>query len=938
MFNKFKFVLIFLPICFNFGCTKLSPELGFGGLSSSKDSLTLESSTLTINASTANSAVILKGICESNINLQLTAASTQTFRCENLAFSKSVAPSDLIEGVNVISVVSLDDSKNIIASKEIKILKDTVVPLMTLSAPATISGSATTIAVSGTCSENGTDVQISESTSGSTNTVTCLTGAWTLNYAIQSMSQTDFHFSGLHKDVALNQATTAPFLVNKIVLGEFAVSGVSNTSSGYSTLLKLATGNLNMAWTASTGAAKYNIKIKKIIGGPGGSTYLDVCQFDDVVALTLTKSIGTYCPSMTNSEYYLMSVEAKDSSNAFSLIKTLIFRTKAPPRLQTDANKLFVNSDFGSTPPISNISYSSIILDLDSAGPFTAAVTDSAGLGSQIAADNVNHQLVVTPLENTSGIFSISVTFTDENGLTSAPIPVSLAIVFPYSWAGLVDNNFNNPLNWCGSSTLKAGCSGGSTAPSSTIRVMIDNLCDSPITAASGGSPYCSPRLGLNTTVKSFFMKDKFFYHNSHSFIVGTSSDNSCYLKLSGGLYNDMTSTGDLTVFREFLVTGGVFTAPASSNVFFNTLLSGFGAESFKVLSNSYYVHNNSTLHLLDPNGQGPGVGQKITLPPSFHLKNLTINSNGGHWVLKSDELILDGDLTFIGTKDSSGNYPKLNAYNSISKITLKGNINCEGEFNGGTAPIYIDSSVATYKSTFAGCKILTLRIANAGSTLRESASSTVDLVLQGLLISAGSFEAPINPRKTIYRTNSLDNNSTVVDISAGYTSNGTPVVFETNDDSNNYKLNLTSLPSVTFTNPNNLSSFYEISSDFATNYLVLSGSFPVPLRGSTKTIFADNIDLSVGMVLDASRLNRITLSNASSSAISVNTNSAINLPNLNLLRSVSMSGLVTLNFPGTVISLNTFNLSIPSGLTLRYYSSNGSGSIVGPGTKVPGQ
>lgn len=924
------FILIVL---LNVSCTKLSPELGFRNLNLSEESLTLETNSFAINAQTASSTVQLKGSCETNTHLQLKVSGKEySFKCEDLKYSKEILASLLVEGENLVVLTAYDDAENKIGSKELKLIKDTGVPTVTLTGPTNISGVAPSISLSGTCSEEGLEIRIVESIFAKGGSARCENNSWSYSHDISNQnSGSEFIFKATHSDSVGNEIVSLEHIVSRAVLGDFTITGVNTDgSANYKALLKTISGPLHIGWSTSSGAQSYKITLQK----SGTNGFTDICSRDNISSTFTDLNLSTNC-SVTYGDSLRIIVDAKDMDGIARLQRQFLFRVKSPASINADSQILYIsNEGVGETVP-----YSSIIDDTDSTGPFSISIVSYDGLTSSemIPVNSPSSLLAFNPGTTTSGIFNTLIRITDENGIVSGDLPLKIAVTSAYSWAGLIDNDFNNKANWCGTVTLKGGCKGDATfAPMSTSSIVIDNLCTRPTSTSTSSS--CAPILTLATTVKSFFMKDKTFLQNSNSLNIGLSTSTDSFFRMTGGSFNMSTSTGDITVNRSFLIEGGLFTAPSASILTLNTQTAVDDSFTFKVTNNSFFDHNNGTVILV--NTQGQQLRHGIQLPDGFRLKNLTINSAGGIWKINSPSLIIEGDLTLSGSKYASAFYPYLNGTaNSSSVIKLRGNLNCDGPFGGGDLPIYIESGNALYKSTVAGCKFPPIKITSSSYRISEHTSSSQNIVLQSLNLSGGgTFFAPFS-RSVIFRTKDLDDTNSIADLGNGFDPNGSTVIFEGADASStkNYKITLGTMESVKFIGAtNSANSFYDLQNDFMTNNLYLEGVFAARLRGAGRTISANHITMVTGLTPDANILSKIKLlPTTPSSIISVTTGARIYIPHFEIGQNAIMHGSSNFDFTGTTFDLNSYDLTIQSG-TLQYRSKTGTGNIIGTTITAP--
>lgn len=270
---------------------------------------------------------------------------------------------------------------------------------------------------------------------------------------------------------------------------------------------------------------------------------------------------------------------------------------------------------------------------------------------------------------------------------------------------------------------------------------------------------------------------------------------------------------------------------------------------------------------------------------------------------------------------------PYLDAANSMSKISLSKNLNCEGAFGGGTITVnFINSS--TYKSTFSGCKFPFIKLATSGITISEDPNSTQDIILQGLDTKLGIFLPPVS-RQLIFKTTALTTGTIIADLSTGFNPGSSIIRFEVADSGKNYKIKLPNLSTLIFSNPNNMSAFYDLQNDVYTDFFSLEGPSPIPLRGLGKTISTLQFSFDAGIVTDTNRLSKVSLDVGGSSNSYIGTSNVINIPNIELNKNISLLGNSNIfNFSGTTFILKNFNLNIGAA-HLSYYTKTTTGGTI---------
>jgi hypothetical protein len=152
---------------------------------------------------------------------------------------------------------ALNESSCISAS----ITHDNIAPTLTVSSPVNASyiGSVNVAALtmSGACSENGLNVNISGAVAG---TATCTSGAWSTTLNLSSVSDGAVSLTINHSDVAGNAATPVVLSLTKIttapVAGTISINGGSSYTNSLSATLALsATGATEMYITQTAGCS-----------------------------------------------------------------------------------------------------------------------------------------------------------------------------------------------------------------------------------------------------------------------------------------------------------------------------------------------------------------------------------------------------------------------------------------------------------------------------------------------------------------------------------------------------------------------------------------------------------------------------------------------------------------------------------------------------------
>lgn len=144
---------------------------------------------------------------------------TSTPTCTASAWSAILNVTAIGDSASVsITANHSDASGNSATQSSTTVLKDTVIPTVTISSAPDINGAnAAAYPISGTCSENTRTVSVN--VGGVTSTPTCTTGAWSASMNVTGISDgTGISVTANHSDSAGNNAIAATDSVNKLTL------------------------------------------------------------------------------------------------------------------------------------------------------------------------------------------------------------------------------------------------------------------------------------------------------------------------------------------------------------------------------------------------------------------------------------------------------------------------------------------------------------------------------------------------------------------------------------------------------------------------------------------------------------------------------------------------------------------------------------------------
>lgn len=179
---------------------------------------------------------ILSGTCSENgaaVSIDIGGV-TDSITCSSGIYTSN---SLNLSGVSDNSAVAITADHGTATQAQTTVLKDTVIPTISVSAASDInSSSASSYSLSGSCSENTR--QVSVDVGGITGSATCSSNAWSANLNVSSLSDgSGIAISVTHQDVAGNSATPATDSADKdtviptvSIISPVDISGVNASS------------------------------------------------------------------------------------------------------------------------------------------------------------------------------------------------------------------------------------------------------------------------------------------------------------------------------------------------------------------------------------------------------------------------------------------------------------------------------------------------------------------------------------------------------------------------------------------------------------------------------------------------------------------------------------------------------------------------------------
>jgi hypothetical protein len=903
--------------------------------------LSIETNVRTLNVH-SGSNLIISGNCDERSQSKLVLPIQSELSCFDGRYTKTLDLSASLDGKIFLKIESRNSMGNVETLEKI-IQKDMVSPILSIQQPTDLGAGISSLDLSGTCSENGEDVKVLESSTGLSSTAKCLESAWTLKFNLGAdLGINTFIFSAKHLDLALNEAQAMAAPVARTVLGDFSINGVSHLANApFNSTLRTFGSNrtVYVEWTPASNVQSFSLEV--LLYNLATTRYdISLCQATGIPGTVGTGSAAG-C-NLTPGTNYQVVVTARNTADQL-VNRTFNFASKSRPKWRSDSINLFINTSV-STGIDTTILYSDLIEDylIDDA-PFTFSRSGYSGEFSAILTiDNANQKIVISPgSTKLSGRFSGQFEIADVLSNTSLQQTVTFNLTLPHSWIGAADNNFNNPLNWCGSIGLRTGCRADSAAPDDTSDIMIDNLCQ---------TAFCDPSLTLaSTVVHSFYLKANSFKQNGYSLTIGNPAGYqpaTSFYQQTGGIFNSPTSSGMLSLSTRFAHLAGDFYAPHSSDFLVSSQFASNDSQVFQVDDGSRFFHNDSNLTFIDPTGRS-NANLIIKAPTGVTFKNLKFDSDGSSYVISSPGLTVSESLDFKG-RNRVTHKQSIMALAPTDKIIFRGDtLECSGQNAGGNIPIYVTptSLTALYKVTNSDCRLppLDIRSPTSPVTVKESPSSTHSLRIEALIIGNNTTFIPPDLRANrdlIIAAEHLVNNSYAFKNLGTFDSGESRVIFQNGGDGAGvYFIDPGVLAMIgknlIFEQLESVANWYKLVGNTITSDLQIRGLFPVKLKGFSVGITSAEITLGQGFELSL-QMPSLTLSAAGISPIVVNTTQRINIEKLTILRSTTLSGSSsTLNLSGALIELGINTLSIPNSFTFQFLSKSGVGTIDGGGSII---
>lgn len=246
-----------------------------------------------------------------NVVVKVGAVSS-TVSCTLLSWSTTINVSAVADaGAVVVTADHSDAAGNAAAQASTLVLKDTVNPSVAItSSPTIISTNKNAYTVSGTCSENTRNVDVT--VGGVTGTVSCSSAAWSATLDVSSVSDgPSISVSATHTDAALNSTTASTTVVKQTALPTVTIS--SNT----------AINNTNKSSYPVNGTCSHNGR--PVTVSVGGVTATPTCT---ALAWTTSVNVG----ALADSGGVVITADHSDSvgNNAIQASTTVVKDTVIP--------------------------------------------------------------------------------------------------------------------------------------------------------------------------------------------------------------------------------------------------------------------------------------------------------------------------------------------------------------------------------------------------------------------------------------------------------------------------------------------------------------------------------------------------------------------------------------------------------------------------------
>lgn len=465
---------------------------------------------------------------------------------------------------------------------------------------------------------------------------------------------------------------------DEIGLGDFSISGITSSNDNIvdANLSNALVPTLN--WNSSSNATSYDVTIYE----NDGTTVKCATQN------TVNTAYEPSACSLTAGSNYKAKVVAKagvaTKSASNSLFSFYVNQSpvvgaqgEGPWYVLVGGSTITVNASWAASPAVG--------IATDPEGD-TLTITSVSSPTSGSIDYSAGNSLTFTPgTGNATGKQVVSYIISDSRGGKLAG-NLTIHVVGPYTWTGLVSTAWSTSANWCGSiAANKKSCVGHTVVPSATSKIIFDDTCT---------SSRCTPTTTANLSVQGVYMAANGF-NQGNAFTITVGSDG---WTQSGGTFTG--SNANITMNAAFTMSGGTFIQPNAITTFNN---------NFLLSNNPNYDTTNGTLKFFRSTSS---VSQINTSNLSF--KNVTFEcSSTGIFNLQAGTLNVTELLTFNG----------ISAAVKVDNGTIEArkNLTVSGYGNSGSALLKISGSsdqIIDGSATNASSNMPSAMIINTGGTV----------------------------------------------------------------------------------------------------------------------------------------------------------------------------------------------------------------------------
>ena len=384
-----------------------------------------------INSTDDSSTYAISGNCSEvsqvvNIQFDTVDASSQSsLTCNGTTFSGTVSTLPLAQGAHTLTAIISDVAGNEVTSSTINLTKDSIIPTISITTPATssfinIANDSAAFAVNGNCSESGqiVDLLIDGVSAPSQVGFNCNGTSFSGTFSSTSLGQTTFSFTAQIDDINGNSATSAANSVSK----DTTAPNVAITTPANSTVINATADSASYSVSGTCDESGVTVTIQ-VDGANASSPVALACNGTNfggtISTLPISEGAHIFTAIITD------SAGNETTSGSINITKATTLPTVA---MSSPITSSFINiANSISTFPVSGT--------CDTAGQTVDIQINGSSAGSQVGLNcngtNFSGTIDVTSLAQ--GAHSLTADLTDTNGNlgTSSAVSVTKDTIAP---------------------------------------------------------------------------------------------------------------------------------------------------------------------------------------------------------------------------------------------------------------------------------------------------------------------------------------------------------------------------------------------------------------------------------------------------------------------------------------------------------------------------